>query len=72
MSPSFVTSLQCPDAAMNQAHLLESEGAKVCVTFVGPDVETSVATLVEPFQLGGFHMMCLVTHCTDHAIHTIN
>ena len=24
------------------------------------------------FQLGGFHMMCSVTYCTDHAVHTVN
>jgi len=72
MSPSSLTSLQCPNAATNQAHLLEDEATKVYVTFAGPDAETSLATSVEPFQLGGLHMMCLVTHCTDHAIHTIN
>ena len=45
----------------NQAHLLEGEGAKVCVTFAGPDVETNLATSVEPFQLG-----CLYWSCYTH------
>ena len=50
---SSLTSLQCPAATTNQAHLLEGEGAKVCVTFVGPDIETSLATLVEPYDVLG-------------------
>ena len=44
-------SLQCPTASTKQAHLLEGEGAMVCVTFVVLDVETSLETSVERFSI---------------------
>ena len=69
---SSLTSLQCPAATTNQAHLLEGEGAKVYASFARPDVKTSLAASVEHFQLGGLHMMCLVTHCIHHAMRIVN
>ena len=72
MSHSSQTNLQCPITATNRAHLLKGEGAKVCVSFAGPDAKTSFAASAGPFQLGGLHMMCWVTHCTNLAAHMLN
>lgn len=68
----FQTSLQCPTATRNLAHLLEGEGTKVYASFARPDAETSVIVLVEPFQLGSLQMMCWVTRCIDHTAHIMN
>ena len=57
---------------MNQSPLVEDEGVKVHACFAGPDTKTSLTVLMEPFQFGGIHMMCCVTHFTIHATHTMN
>jgi hypothetical protein len=72
VSQSSQTNLQCPATTTNRAQLLEDDGAKVYTSFAGPDAETSLAVLMEPFQFGGIHMMCWVIHCTVHAMHTVN
>jgi hypothetical protein len=54
---------------MNQAHLLE--GTKGYASFTRPDAETSLAVSVEPFQLGGLHMMCWAWHILLFMLHIL-